>query len=857
MTLPVRNIRLRGFSNNTLNNNSGSSGEVYWDQTNNTLRVYSGQGTGGQQMARADLVNIDNTVFAAKAISAGIISSGGVNAGSIGQLAYYAASGQEVDGQGSLVWTNNSLNIAGTVVASGQKNYLRFHWDSLTDLQAVNPTTWHGMIAHVHDQGRLYFAHSGNWVAAANYEDIPQVTSFSTIHVTGQSDVVADATSDTLNLVAGTGITITTNPTTDTITITGQSTQNTFNTITIAGQANVVADSTADTLTLVAGTNISLTTNPTTDTITITGPSVPSTITQLSDVDTVTFPPAVGQVLKWNGTKWVPGIDIASGGSGTDADTLDGFDSTYYLDFTNLTSKPPVFQNINTKKHISLTGTIGSITGNGPWTATITGMTTTTGLAIGDRIDAVSGTGGLYGGTPTSVLVDSIIDSTSITYVVTGGTTPLAGDVTDIVLIGEVATDTYNDTLIIDSGNGINLTADAVNKTVTVDGTTYNLAVIDDVTGPFISLVDNNTIESNLQLLPGAGINFTTDEIQKTITIGTTGSTNSFATIEVAGQPTLSASSSTDNLILEAGTNILIQTNAATNKVIISASGGGGGGSTNSFATIAIAGQTSVVADNSTDTLTLTGGSGISLTTDAGTDTITITNSGTTFGVIAVSGQQNIVANGLASTLTISTGTGITATTNSATDTLTLTNSGVTGITAGTGISISPTGPAATGTVTITNTVSTFNSMTDVSNLSLTIDKIYLQAIVRLDVTFAFTGLAASSGYRFDSHYSLASPSLNPTIYAISGTTIAFNLNVGSPSSHPFLIQTSGGVNYNTGLIHVSTTGTVTTGASAQGKTTGTLYWRIPSTLNGNYRYQCQTHSYMQGTINIRDISII
>lgn len=42
---------------------------------------------------------------------------------------------------------------------------------------------------------------------------------FSTIAVAGQSDVVADATSDTLTLVAGTNITITTDATTDTITI--------------------------------------------------------------------------------------------------------------------------------------------------------------------------------------------------------------------------------------------------------------------------------------------------------------------------------------------------------------------------------------------------------------------------------------------------------------------------------------------------------------------------------------------------------------------------------------------------------------------------------------------------------------
>jgi len=45
--------------------------------------------------------------------------------------------------------------------------------------------------------------------------------------------------------------------------------QNLFGTFAVAGQSNVVADSTSDTLTLVAGTNITITTNATTDSITI------------------------------------------------------------------------------------------------------------------------------------------------------------------------------------------------------------------------------------------------------------------------------------------------------------------------------------------------------------------------------------------------------------------------------------------------------------------------------------------------------------------------------------------------------------------------------------------------------------
>ena len=46
------------------------------------------------------------------------------------------------------------------------------------------------------------------------------------------------------------------------------SAQNLFQTIAVGGQANVVADTTTDTLTLVGGTNVTITTNASNDTIT-------------------------------------------------------------------------------------------------------------------------------------------------------------------------------------------------------------------------------------------------------------------------------------------------------------------------------------------------------------------------------------------------------------------------------------------------------------------------------------------------------------------------------------------------------------------------------------------------------------
>jgi len=140
-----------------------------------------------------------------------------------------------------------------------------------------------------------------------------------------------------------------------------------------------------------------------------------------------------------------------------------------------------------------------------------------------------------------------------------------------------------------------------------------------------------------------------------------------------------------------------------------------------------------------------------------------------------------------------------------------------------------------------TSGASAFTGLSDASSAGLSVDKIYLQAITNLTVT-----ANGSAAYLFDQY-----TGDNPTVYAISGTTIAFNLGTGALSSHPFLIRTSLGANYNTGLVHVSTSGTVSTGTNAQGKTSGTLYWKIPDGITGNYQYVCQSHGSMLGVINI------
>ena len=166
----------------------------------------------------------------------------------------------------------------------------------------------------------------GNGVVTASGGGGGSQNLFSTIAVSGQSSVVADSTSDTLSLVAGSNMTITTNASGDSITFAstggGGGSQNVFSTIAVSGQNNVVADSTTDTLTLVAGSNMTITTNDSSDTITFasTGGSGSLALNDLTNVDATTGL-SNGKILKYNGTSWELADDLTGGLSDIVADT--------------------------------------------------------------------------------------------------------------------------------------------------------------------------------------------------------------------------------------------------------------------------------------------------------------------------------------------------------------------------------------------------------------------------------------------------------------------------------------------------------------------------------------------------------
>ena len=167
-----------------------------------------------------------------------------------------------------------------------------------------------------------------------------------------------------------------------------------------------------------------------------------------------------------------------------------------------------------------------------------------------------------------------------------------------------------------------------------------------------------------------------------------------------------------------------------------------------------------------------------------------------------------------------------------------------------------------TGNTTLTNATINYGNFETANITTLVSDNGILQASSNVFVndwvfsananvrpgvtTFSVTN-SGSSAYLFDQYFGN-----NPDIYLHPGQTVSFNINA---VGHPFLIrQSSGGTLYNVGLTHVSTTGVVTTEADAQAKVTGTLIWKVPSSLVGTtYVYQCQNHAGMVGNLIIQN----
>jgi hypothetical protein len=121
--------------------------------------------------------------------------------------------------------------------------------------------------------------------------------------------------------------------------------------------------------------------------------------------------------------------------------------------------------------------------------------------------------------------------------------------------------------------------------------------------------------------------------------------------------------------------------------------------------------------------------------------------------------------------------------------------------------------------------------------------------LANINFTSAETRLNVSNtvtGYRFDQY-----TGDNPIIYTNPGKTISLDL-LHIPHQSIAIRDAVNGINVTSGLLHVSPTGVQTLNDEAQGKNSGVLFWKVPSSeVNKDYVYQSLTNPTIHGTIRI------
>ena len=476
---------------------------------------------------------------------------------------------------------------------------------------------------------------------------------FKNILVSGQSNIVADSATDSLTFSAGSNITLTTNASTDTITIaasggevtvqeegsslstaattlnfvgagvtaTGSGAtktitvpqQDLFKTIAVSGQGDVVADSATDTLTLAAGSGISLTTDASTDTVTITNSGSSSAASDTlkrfvyttsssttaftgSDDNSQTLSYTIGAVQVYlNGVLQKLTTDYAETNSST-------------ITFVNAVPSGNVVEIVAFYRTIGTgNSVVNQFTGDGSTTAF---TVTTAPVSENNLLVYIDG---VY-----QQKTDYTVSGTTLTM----DTAPASGAIIETVCSVGAITEQADLTL---TGTLTGVNADLsgtlnVEGHVSLDGSANELRFYEG--SNYVGFEAPALSANQIWVLPDAdgssGHALKTDG-SGNLSWGTAGG-NAFDKIAVSGQTNIEADSTTDTLTFAAGTGITLTTTPGTDTLTITNSATGD----NAFGTIAVSGQSNVAADSTNDTLTLEAGSGITLTTDASNDKVTI-----------------------------------------------------------------------------------------------------------------------------------------------------------------------------------------------------------------------------------------
>lgn len=492
--------------------------------------------------------------------------------------------------------------------------------------------------------------------------------------------------------------------------------QNLFSQVSVSGQTDVTADSPTTTLNFIAGSNVTISTDGASNSITFnaTPPGVADgdygdiTVSSSGTVWTidngvVTFAKmqsVSADILLGNdssgteveeipctaaGRALIDDVDAEAQrttlGLGTAAvkDTGTSGDAVPLLNVANLWSEAQTFINgngvriLDTGNNNTLGFTVGEdlsadrtlnfITGDADRTLTFTDNASIGGTNTGDQ--------NLFLTIAVSGQFDIVADSTTDTLTFAAGTnvTITTDDTTDTI--------TINSATVVPDGDYGDITVSSSGTVWTIDNGVVTFAKMQTVSTDV--LLGNDSSGTEVEEIPctAAGRALLDDAdvaAQRTTLelgtaaledIGTSGTTvplldgaNSWSAaqrfINSSGVTILDNDNSNvlgfvvlENLSADRGLNIVTGDADRTLTFTADASiGGTNTGDQNLFLTIAVSGQSDVVADSTTDTLTLVAGTGVTITTDDTTDSITINSTGAPadgdYGDITVSSSGTV-----------------------------------------------------------------------------------------------------------------------------------------------------------------------------------------------------------------------